>query len=172
MVLLRVGCGRIIAPFAVDQRVHVEATTERPLGVLDPLVEVADHVEGAAVVRAAVPLAGLTQRVLQLVDERVIHAFVPHPVGRKAQALGDLGHGMELAAVVVADALLSRGSIGVGGPSRTSAGGLPFGGRAEALARCLASALGLDAGDVGLRDRVWAADRADLDLGAVQGMER
>ena len=71
----------VVAAVAVEVGIQVVAALERPLRVVDPLVEVADHVEDPERVRAVGALAGARERPRELIQPGIDHvaAVTPHP---------------------------------------------------------------------------------------------
>src|SRR5262249_18940692 len=69
----RVRHRAVLATVAVEVRVLVVAAQEGALGIIHPLVDVADHVVDAVAVHAAAELARLRERPGKLVKLRVVH---------------------------------------------------------------------------------------------------
>src|SRR5260221_3354157 len=119
---------------------RIEAVHECPLGVVDPLIDVADHVVNAVVAPGAAASrgssGGLEERCA--VDGKLVQTRIP--MTERGISVEDGGRMLRL--VDIADALLVLLAVREAGVLFAAASGLPFFQLAQPFSRCFARGFG------------------------------
>ncbi len=159
MVPELVGFGLVVAALVVLRRVLEIAAGKGSVGIVDPLVEVTDHVVNTVFVGATVVIARFCDGALDLVEERAVHE-IGGPLTR-ARFEEAVEHAHRASAVIIAALRDMRVSIAPAVLFRAHTGLLPLVHLAEAFARGCAGNLGLAAADIALRNHARASHCAD-----------